>query len=146
MTDQLVLHAHVAATWAMVGLIWMVQVVVYPGFAGVGAREWTRFHEAHCRRTGRVVGPLMGVETATGLWLLSAPPAGVSWWSPWVGVALIVGNWLATAIWSVPLHRRAAGGDDAARRGLVVTNVARTAMWSARGLLVLGWLPAPAAG
>ena len=145
MADRYVLLAHVAATWAMVGLIWMVQVVVYPGFAAVGAREWRRFHEAHCRRTGYVVGPLMGVETATGLWLLGAPPAGAAWWLPWAGMALILGNWLATGGLSVPLHRRAARGDERARRRLVTTNVARTAMWSARGVLVLAWV-APAAG
>ena len=53
------------------------------------------------------------------------------------------GNWLATALFSVPLHGRVSGEDGArARRRLVATNWARTAMWSVRGVLVLGWLPA----
>ena len=143
--DSLVLLAHVAATWAMVGLIWLVQVVVYPGFDRVGKGELRPFHEAHCTRTGWVVGPLMGAETATGLWLLGAPPAGVAWWVPYVGMALIMANWLFTAGLSVPLHMRVSGPDGArARRRLVTTNWARTVTWSARGVLVLSWLPTAA--
>ena len=142
MTDSTVLLAHVAATWAMVGVIWMVQLVVYPSFELLGPRERRRFHEAHCTRTAWVVGPLMGVETATGLWLVGSPPAGIAPWVVWLGMTLIFGNWLATALFSVPLHRRVSGEDGArARRRLVATNWVRTAMWSVRGVLVLAWLP-----
>lgn len=145
MSDSLILIAHVAATWAMVGLIWMVQLVVYPAFELVGRGELRRLHEAHCTRTGWIVGPLMGVETATGLWLLGSPPTGVGWWWPWIGMALILGNWLLTAFCSVPLHMRLCSEDGArARRRLVNTNWLRTALWSARGVLVLTWLQAAA--
>ncbi len=127
------LLAHVCATWALVGLIWIVQVVQYPGFADVGPREFAAFHERHCARIGSLVAPLMLCEAATGIALLAAPPTGMTsalWWS---GACLLALPWLATASIAVPLHRRLAAGDLAARRALVTTNWVRTAAWSLRG-------------
>jgi hypothetical protein len=40
---------HLAATAAMVGLIWFVQVVHYPLFASVGADEFVAYENAHTR-------------------------------------------------------------------------------------------------
>ena len=53
------LRVHVGATWALVGLIWFVQVVHYPLFASVGPGEFAHYEAQYTRRTARVVGVIM---------------------------------------------------------------------------------------
>lgn len=137
--DPILVHA--AVTWALVGLIWVVQLVQYPGFAAVGPREFAEYHAAHCRRITRVVGPLMGLELVTLFYVLSAPPASASALVLWGGAALLAVNWLCTVLVSVPLHARITGrGRVAAQTRLVATNWIRTVAWTLRGVLVLGLL------
>ena len=128
---------HAASTWALVGLIWIVQLVLYPSFSLVGDREIAAYHEAHCRRISWVVAPLMGLELATLLFLLVDPPPGASTLL-WSGAALLILAWLCIAFASVPLHARLVGsGRVAAQARLVATNWIRTVAWSLRGVLVL---------
>jgi len=127
---------HAAATWALVGLIWIVQLVQYPGFALVGAPQFARFHEHHCARVTWVVGPLMAAELVSAIALFGWTPAGVTTPGLVLGIALILVNWGATAFVSVPLHSRAARHDPLTLRALVVTNWIRTLTWTARGIWV----------
>lgn len=138
MTPDDFLLVHVASTWALVGLIWMVQLVVYPGFADVGDAQLAGFHEQHCRRITWVVGPLMGAELFSGIALLSEPTPGASVTLLWVGMGLIALNWLCTGLVSVPLHARLRVRDRArVESRLVSTNWIRTLAWTVRGPLVL---------
>lgn len=131
----LLLAVHAAATWALVGLIWTVQVVHYPLFANVGGEEFRRYHARHTRQITWVVAPLMAAELITASLLLARGPR-----EPWLlaSVAPLAFNWLATWRVQVPLHRRLAAGFDAdAHRRLVTSNWGRTAAWSLRGACVL---------
>ena len=142
----MLLLVHVAATLTMTGLIWFVQIVHYPLFDHVGASAFTEYEHVHQRRTGWVVGPLMLAELMTAAALLAWRPAGIGAPWVWVGLALVAALWLSTAFVQVPLHRTLAQGFDAmAHRRLVNSNWWRTALWSARGILVL-WMVAQAAG
>ncbi len=143
--SDLVLPLHLLATLALVGLIWIVQVVHYPLMAEV--REgFVRYHELHCARIGWLVAPLMGLEALTAMLLLQARPAGVGTGWVWLGLGLVAVIWLATALLSVPEHARLALGYDAeAIQRLVRTNWVRTLAWSARGALVL-WMTTRAGG
>ena len=136
MTAETLLLAHCAATWALIGLIWNVQLVQYPAFLLVGATEFARYHEAHCRRITWIVGPLMGIELLTGAALWWERPAGFTDLLAAGGLVLIAVNWLATAFVAVPLHGRASGRDEAVRRALVRTNWIRTVAWTLRGGIV----------
>lgn len=104
------LAAHAAATWALVGLIWMVQVVHYPLFAQVGAEESRRYHARHTRQITWIVAPLMAVELVTASLLLVDGAR-----EPWLllSVAPLAFNWLATWRVQIPLHNRLAAGFDA---------------------------------
>jgi hypothetical protein len=143
----IILLAHAAATWFMVGLIWFVQVVHYPLFAGVGEAGWSAYSQRHQKLTTLVVGPVMLVELVCAVVLLVLMP----------GVPTIAGTILLALVWAstffvqVPLHARLErGGDPAARAGLVrtlvATNWARTFFWTARGGLALAMLGAGVAG
>lgn len=134
---KLTLLTHVFATLFMVGLIWFVQVVHYPLFANVGQPQFKTYEELHQRLTTWVVGPAMLVELVTALALVKHAPTG-SATLPWVGLALVVVIWVATATLSVPAHNAlTAEYTTNAYQRLVSTNWIRTVAWSARGILVL---------
>lgn len=133
-----ILLVHAAATWFMVGLIWFVQVVHYPLFDRVGADESPRYAADHQRLTTWVVGPPMLVEALTAAALLLVLPVELRGWA-WLGLALLAGVWLSTALLQVPQHQALLGGFSAAAyRKLVLSNWLRTVLWSARGMLALG--------
>jgi hypothetical protein len=126
---------HLAATCALMGLIWTVQIVIYPLFDRVGRTAFAGWHEAYMRHIGYVVGPLMLVEAGTAAWLLWDGRRDATFVS---SVALLGLIWISTAVVQVPLHRRLARGfEAAAHRRLVRTNWLRTLAWSLRGLLLL---------
>lgn len=135
---QAVAAAHLAATLFMVGVIWFVQAVHYPLMAGLPAT----YARDHAQRTGRLLGPVMLCELLTAAALAWALPDGARL----AGLALLLAIWASTWGVQVPCHRRlAAGFDPDAHRRLVATNWARTALWTARGALAVGW-GVPAAG
>jgi hypothetical protein len=138
-TTTLILLVHTAATVAMCGLNWFVQVVHYPLFQRVGASGFADYESVHARLTSRVVAPLMLVEAVSvfGL-ILRLPEEPLVWY----GLGLLVVIWTSTFLLQVPQHRRLASGFDAsAHRRLVNTNWLRTIAWSARGAIALALLP-----
>ena len=118
----------------LVGLIWVIQVVVYPQFLRIGEREFAWFHFGHCWRIGSIIAPLLVLELITAVALLyqgHREPAFVA------SASLIPVNWLSTAIFQAPSHLRLMGGFDAAViRRLIRSNWLRTITWTARGLLL----------
>lgn len=139
MSAEPILILHAAATWAMVGLIWFVQLVHYPLFAAVGVEGFAAYEAQHTRRTTWVVAALMPVEVGTAL-VLTATGAVASLLA-WTGAALVVAIWFVTLVVQVPQHRTLGTGFHAATwRALVRGNWIRTAAWSARGIIALGML------
>lgn len=133
----IVLVVHAAATWALTGLIWFVQVVHYPLMGAVGASGFAAYHAAHARLTSLVVGPLMLVEAAAAIWLALERPSAMAW----LGVALLLVVWGATFFVAVPRHNLLSGGfDPTVIDSLVATNWLRTGAWTLRALLAAWWL------
>jgi hypothetical protein len=134
MSLSLLLTLHAAATWGMVGVIWLVQLLVYPAMREVPAERWIPWHLQNCQRISYVVGPLMlgEVFTALGLWL-----QGLSGAMFYISLALLAVNWLSTLVIQIPLHGICEGvHSPTAIRRLITTNWIRTLAWSARGALV----------
>ena len=138
--SRTVLLVHAAATWAMVGVIWMVQLVQYPGFRLVGAEAFRAYHAQHSTRITMIVGPLMLVEGLAALALLRWRPDGVGIAPVLAGLVLLAVALGTTMFVSVPLHGELAGGFDASAADRIVgTNWIRTVAWTARGGLA-AWL------
>lgn len=120
-----------AASWAMVGIIWFVQIVHYPLLAQL-RDDVARTSAEHRWRTAVVVAAPMVAQGVATLVLLAAPPEQV--WAPWPWVSagfLAVALGVTVAV-SVPLHvRMTEAGDIQAGHRLVVTNWWRTAAWTA---------------
>ena len=135
--------AQVVGSVGMFGVIWMVQVVHYPLMRYVSGEQFARFETAHRIRISWVVGPLMAVEGVCVLGFLFAPPAGLSWWLPWVGAgmeAIAIGT---TVFVSAPLHERLnAHFDPAALHRLIATNWIRTIAWTGRAAVAIAMLVA----
>lgn len=127
------------ATWYMVGLIWMVQLVHYNLFDRVGAEQFIQYEKDHQRLITPIVGIPMLVESACTVALLFMAPVGVPRWAAWAGAIMLGLIWVSTAFLQIPYHAKLCQGfDQAAYHGLVVTNWIRTVLWTARGVL-LGW-------
>lgn len=127
----LLFAVHAAATWALVGLIWTVQLVHYPLFAQVGAEAFRSYHARHTRQITWIVAPLMAAELLTAMLLVAR---GLR--EPWLlaSLAPLAFNWISTWRVQIPLHDRLAKGFDAdVHRRLVATNWWRTTAWSIRG-------------
>jgi len=137
---QIIVLIQFAATWALVGLIWLVQVVHYPLFSQVGSVDFNGYHHNHTRLISWVVGPPMLVEGLSAVALVWYRPAAVPELAALAGLALLIVIWASTAFLQVPQHNRLARGfDTASYRKLVTTNWVRTAAWSLRGLLT-AWM------
>ncbi len=126
--------AHFASTCAMAGVIWTVQLVIYPQFADVGAEAFPAYHRHYTELITLVVGPLMLIELVTALLLAAhlhnTPELRLFAIAGLVTVALL---WIITATVQVPAHERlAAGFDQTVIGSLVLGNWMRTALWTIR--------------
>lgn len=129
-----------AATLAMVGLIWFVQIVHYPLLAQVGRDHFRRYEMDHQRLTSWVVAPLMLTELATACLLIWYRPVGVGSFEVWMGLGLLASIWIMTYTVQVPQHASLVVSYDAGvQQRLVLGNWYRTFAWTARGVLVL-WM------
>lgn len=138
---ELILLAHTASTWYMVGIIWFVQWVHYALFNLVGGEGFADYQLAHLHRTSYVVLVAMFIEAGTAGLLMLSPPPGVAFWLTALGALLVAVIWLTTLLVLVPLHNRMTQGyQDADYQQLIRSNWPRTLLWSLRGLLVLGML------
>lgn len=117
----------------LTGLIWVVQVELYPLFAEVRPEDFGAFHAEHMRRIAWIVVPLMlaelglalgGVKSATGRARRRA----------WGLLGLVGVVWLSTGLVQVRLHQEltARGRDLAVIAMLVSTNWIRTIAWTVR--------------
>lgn len=134
------LVVNVASTLALIGLIWTVQLCLYPLFRFVPEPHFRAYHQQHSRNITILVGPLMLAELMSAILLAVWPPAEMGRWPFTCGLALVLLVWASTAFVQVPLHGDLGAGFSAsAHRRLVSTNWVRTILWTARGVL-LGWV------
>lgn len=128
--------AQCVATWYMVGVIWMVQLVHYPLMARVGSEQFVEYERQHVDQMGIVVVPAMLIELLTAVWLavsMGSRSGGVYWW----GLGLVGLIWASTFLIQVPLHDQLSNAFDVAAHGrLVLSNWLRTVTWTARGAIV----------
>jgi phosphatidylserine synthase len=121
-------------TFALTGLIWVIQLVHYPSFAMVEKKQFKNFHQFHSRQISRLVIPLMVGELFSAALLLAAN-SSLIWW---INLVLALAPWIFTFALSVPAHQILAEGYDAASiTRLVNTNWWRTITWSLKAILLL---------
>ncbi len=135
----LVVHL-VAVSW-LAGLVWVVQLVVYPAFRTVGPTAvWPAFHAAHGRAMAAAVVVPWAVQGATLAVLLLRRPAGVPLALVLVAAALGLATVAVTVLASVPAHGRLVPYDRATADRLIATNWLRTAAWTGGAACALALL------
>ena len=95
---------HAAATMAMVGLIWTVQVVHYPLFESVGAEAYPNYQSRHIDRIGAVLVVPWGLEGLSIVALLVLARERTMRVLAVAGAALMGLILLVTMIWAAPVH------------------------------------------
>jgi hypothetical protein len=128
------LAVHLAATWYMTGVIWIIQMVHYPLMGKLGA-TFVECQSLHQTRMGSLVGPPMLIELGAAALLCWLQPREPVWW---IGIALLTGIWLSTFLVQVPKHNRlACAFEPREHASLVTTNWLRTVLWTLRALIAV---------
>lgn len=121
--------------FGLVVLIWIVQLIIYPGFRFVDRRHLEHWHGRYTVLIACVVVPLMlGQALVVGLQVLQrGAPLDLA------SAALVAAVWLVTFLRAVPLHEKIGTGGDPEEDipALVRWNWPRTVLWTA--VFVLGW-------
>lgn len=132
-------HMQIISAFALFGLIWTVQLVVYPAFRHVAPDVFPTAHRSHTRRISWIVIPLLlGELWASVIWLRHFDALAVHQRAALACTALA---WLSTFLIQVPLHHRLSQGHDSATlHRLILTNWIRTAAWTGKAVLLTGSL------
>lgn len=132
------LTARLIIDFGLVVLIWLVQLIIYPGFAYYSADELAIWHPKYTSLITFVVGPLMLAQVIATGWSLTSE---FSWLT--LVVAILVGIlWWSTAFQAIPLHNRIDAGVDLPNTiaSLVRVNWPRTILWTIIfGIDLLQW-------
>ncbi|MDP4793021.1 MAG: hypothetical protein NWR21_07070 [Verrucomicrobiales bacterium] len=134
-----ILLAHFAATCSMSGVIWVVQLVIYPQFSTVGAEAFPAYHRHYTELITLIVGPLMLIELAAAFLIflklrLTPRHSGVAA----TGLGAVILLWLITAFVQVPVHEQLGTTyNEELARHLVLGNWLRTLLWTLR--IPLAW-------
>lgn len=131
---RFILLAQLGACFFMLGLIWLIQLIHYPGFAMVEKARFSEFHSRHSRALTALAGPMMTVELLTGLALMIDSGYRIPWS---VNFLLICVAWTVTFTQSVPAHNRLSlGYCESSIERLIKTNWLRTLAWTLRAVLL----------
>lgn len=129
------IEANRLASFGLVVLIWLVQLIIYPAFSAIEPGRFIAWHAGYTRAITWVVGPLMLGQAGLLGFLLATRPS----WLYALAACLVAAAWAATCFLAVPAHDRLreAGPDPAVIARLVAKNWIRTAAWSSAFLCLL---------
>ncbi len=114
--------------FALVVLIWLVQIIIYPGFKYYSSEDLIEWHDRYTRRITFIVIPLMLGQLVLSTLILFYQPTAYS-----IGtMALLFTIWLLTFLFFVPQHRDISKGRISVGKLdlLIKTNWWRTAFWT----------------
>ena len=124
--------ANVVLAAFMTGVIWLVQLVVYPMFLDAGPSAFPAWETEHASRIAPVVGPAIAGQLLAGVALVITASDHARWPAR-LNLGLLVLAVGVTGLVSVPLHAELADGFSAATiDDLVQSNWIRTAAWTAQ--------------
>jgi uncharacterized membrane protein YqgA involved in biofilm formation len=114
--------------FGLVVLIWMVQLIVYPGFTFYSDKDLLKWHKYYTPRITVVVAPLMFIQMGVAIYL-SLFEFSVS---NLVYSLLVLSTWVSTFIYFVPLHQKIETNQDlnSSARRLTKGNWVRTFQWT----------------
>lgn len=126
---------NVAVSWGLFILIWLVQIIIYPGLARIPSNDFVKYHAWYVTRISMVVLPLMICEIIVAIaWFFLQD----NLFYPTVAGGLVTLVWCSTFALQVPIHKRLQTGKDKSKiKRLVATNWIRTVAWSLKAVTVV---------
>ena len=119
---------HTVVDTGLCVLVWLVQLVIYPGFCYYSEPDVKKWHRSYTRRISWIVLPLMVSQL---IWHAYASISYPSFPSV-VLLLLVISTWVVTFFIAVPLHQRIDTSVDSYpfRERLVKVNWMRTMAWT----------------
>ena len=114
--------------FGLVVLIWIVQIIVYPGFCYYEKEALIKWHSQYARNISLIVMPLMTAQLGLhGYWVIQ----DFNFIRLFI-LGLILAAWAVTFMLAVPLHGNISKGKDLAYavESLLKTNWIRTVLWT----------------
>jgi hypothetical protein len=135
--EEIIPFILISTVFFMTGIIWIVQISVYPGLGWIESEGFAERHDSYRNRIAAVVTLPMFLELGASIYVVVFP-------LEWMGRGLATGLllmllaiWASTLLLQVPLHERLSVRKDAeAIDGLVRTNWIRTVLWSLRTIVL----------
>ena len=130
---DLVEGLRLAVDTGVLTLIWLVQLVIYPGLTRYAASNLKSWHSIYTRRVTYVVLPLMLIQLGISCYQVLF----VHSISDILHLCFIAIAWVITFIKAVPLHQAIDVSTDGNKIAyqLIKVNKTRTVMWTAAWLL-----------
>jgi predicted membrane protein len=123
------LLVQLAACAAMTGIIWLVQITIYPLFARLEGEIFDEYHARYMARVTYVIAPLMLIEATSCAACLYLG----DWQTMILSTLLLAVIWASTALIQVPQHAKLT---QKTVPGLVRSNWIRTIAWTTRTVLL----------
>ena len=139
MSLPLLLLLNLSFSAMLTGLIWLVQLVQYPGFKLIGKNECLTYQQHHVSKISWVVVPLMLGELLFASWLLLTPfTFSIMEYLNYAAFGCVLVVWLVTFGWEVPTHKKLEkeGYKKDLLQKLIRLNWFRTIGWTLRTIIL----------
>ncbi|QCK14210.1 hypothetical protein [Mangrovivirga cuniculi] len=109
-------------------LIWLTQIIVYPGFKYMSQNEVSTWHSKYVARITALVAPLMITQLGIIVYFVFRDPNIINL----VCLAMVLVVWANTFFSAVPLHNKMTESGDVRSVGsrLIKVNLVRTICWT----------------
>ncbi|MFK7784563.1 MAG: hypothetical protein AB8B56_05600 [Crocinitomicaceae bacterium] len=128
MQEELIHQIQLLVDFGLVVLIWMVQLIVYPGFLHYSKHELHKWHQFYTIRIAVIVIPLMLAQLTIGVWgaFRSISVESITY------LSLVLFLWIHTFLVFAPRHQKIANNtfDEQLLSELVAKNWIRTFVWT----------------
>ncbi len=127
-------YSTLAVSWALFGLIWVVQLVHYPSFRFIDKNQFLDFHKRHTRSITIIVMPLMLLELGLSFWSCYLYQFEFAHLVPFL---MVLGIWSSTFLIQIPIHQKLSKvKDELLINRLIKTNWIRTILWSIKSIWI----------
>lgn len=116
------------ADFGLLVLIWLVQLIIYPGFQYYNQHNLFKWHKVYTPRITVIVAPLMFLQMGTSLYMLFFEFSLFSL----IYFILVLSVWISTFLYFVPLHHKIETHTDVKTsiNKLIRSNWIRTLQWT----------------
>ena len=122
-------------TWALAGGIWYAQIIHYPLYKKI-KEGFVEYERAHIRRAAYLIAPLMLIEVASAIVLLTLSEGMLTRFAV-INLILLVAIWLSTFLLQVMHHQKlSVRFSKKILHSLIASNWIRTTLWTLKGLLM----------